>query len=166
MRRILFLLLIGGWGLVSCHKSGQCVPEKHVYAYVSNKQIDTTRIVSIDPLEYYTYQISPGTKNVFRWNYFFADCPEIADDEGSRNIYFEIPSGLDHFKFTDSAQLKSAKCLIFLSCECYPSLPLMIKSGTIEGTKQPKGWKIRFDIRLPWPNGGQLTTEQLFEEEK
>lgn len=166
MRSLVCLLAIAGLLMVSCRKSGGCAPEKYVYAYLGNRQIDTTRVMTGDPFEYYNYTISAGTANVFKWNYFFADCPEIADDEGSRNIYFEAPAGIDHFIITDSAQLRAAKCLIFLSCECYPSLPLMIRSGTIEGTREAKGWKIRFDINLPWQNGGRITTEQLFEEEK
>lgn len=167
MRKIVFLALLSGVILGSCEKNGNgCQPEKNIYSYLSNKKIDTTRVVTSDPGEFYTYTFSAGTKNLFKWNYFFADCPQIADDEGSRNIYFEAPMGTDHFVITDSAELRAAKCLVFLSCECSPSLPLMIKSGKIEGTKISNGWKVAFDVQMPWSNGARLTTEQVFLEEK
>ena len=119
-----------------------------------------------DPLfNYYSFTINDGNQLVFEYEHHYSDCPEIADDEGLKKLYFEIPMSLstDRFVLDDSAELLAAKCLVSLSCECYPSLPVFVTTGSIEGTRlDANSWKIKADLVMPWNPQSNLQFEKVF----
>lgn len=140
--------------LYGCTKIG-CRPEKHAYTFRSNQQIDTTRSLQSDTsFEFYQYQLTEGNRTVFQYRYDFRDCPQIADDEGSRIILLEVPAGINNFRFEDSAQLKAAKTLLVLHCECYPYLPVFFKEGWIEGRRISNNkWRLSAELKAPGRSG-------------
>src|SRR4051812_39890854 len=92
--------------VLACKKSStntsECLPEKKDYTYESARQINIERVALQDTVfEHYNYAITNGDKDVFNFTWVFRDCPELADDEGSRIIVFEIPGSLNSFKLND-----------------------------------------------------------------
>jgi len=147
---ILAFLMIGS----ACKKSGEtgagkCTPEKKDYIYEAGRQIDTQRVSLPDTaFEYYSYIINAGDKKVFNYTLQFQDCPEVADDEGSMTIVFEIPGNVNSFQLRDSADLRRAKALIHFACFCRPSGPVVIKSGIIEGEKKSSNrWRLKASLK-------------------
>lgn len=148
-RIVVLIVFLSSW--FACKKTtGKCLPETFEYSFFKSKHIDTTKLLVPDPqFEFYSYQINAGDKSVFSYTYNFRDCPEIADDEGSRKILFEIPQNADSFLLNDSSKLRSAKCILSLSCECYPSQPFFIKAGSIEGRKiNADTWNIKASLSI------------------
>ncbi len=141
-----------------------CSPARFEYSFSKSKRIDTTRLMISDPIfEFYSFQINGGDKNVFFYTHRFKDCPDIADDEGTRRIIFEIPTDIDHFLLNDSISLVKSKCILSLACECYPSYPVLLKSGSIEGTKiNTNTWKIKASLKVSDSFSGTIDFEQLF----
>ena len=101
---------------------------------------------------------------VFMYKYEFEDCPNIADDEGLRTILFEVPACVNHFKYTDSLELKQAKVLLSLSCECIPYLPVFFKDGTIEGNRiDDKSWQVVANLKTPGSTNQVLSFDKVFQ---
>jgi hypothetical protein len=149
---IILGLLIAMW---ACKKSGtttsECAPEKKDYIYESSRQINIDRIILADTaFEHYNYTINSGDKDVFNFTLVFQDCPELADDEGSRIIVFEIPGSLNSFKLKDSADLRNAKALITYACFCIPQGPVLLKVGSIAGERKSNGWHLKASLK-PYP---------------
>src|SRR5438128_1017250 len=98
--RSVTIIIVFLFASLACEKSGtntsKCVPEKKDYIYESGRQIEMQGFQPPDTaFEHYNYTINSGAKEVFNFTVRFQDCPEIADDEGSRIIVFEIPGNLN-----------------------------------------------------------------------
>ena len=148
----LAFLLVG----FACKKSGtgsKCTPERKDYVYQTDKQIDHQRTLPNDTAhEYYSYTINTGDKYVFNFTLQFADCPELADDEGFRTIVFEIPGNVNSFQLKDSTDLRKAKALIQYGCYCPLFAPFLIKNGLIEGQKKSSNrWHLKASL-IPFQN--------------
>lgn len=147
---IVFLITIS-----ACKKSntGNCTPEKKEYTFQAGKQIDHQKRITTDTtFEYYTFSVKDGDKNVFNFTWQFQDCLEVADDEGSRIILFEMPQNVNSFLLKDSADLRTAKVLVNYACFCYPSGPVLVTRGTIEGQKKSGNvWHLKGCLK-PFPN--------------
>lgn len=157
------------WFLIAmfaCNKSGtssKCMPEKKDYTYQSARQINIEKTSLPDTtLEYYTYTINSGDKDVFNFTLQFQDCPEIADDEGSRIIVFEIPGNLNSFELTDSAGLRNAKALINYACFCRPSGPVLLKEGFIKGERHTNKWHLKASLKFSPDNTDTIDFEADF----
>ena len=152
--------------LFGCKKraDGGCIPESFEFKFQQSTTIDTTRLVSTDPgVDYFSYTLKPGNKIVFTYKHHFKDCPPVADDEGEKTIIFEIPEQSDSFQYNDSVELLSAKTLISYSCFCYPSQPVLLKKGFIEGTKISNGsWKIKAQLQMPWNIQESVSFDDVF----
>ena len=163
-RVILAIFLTGA--CFSCKKpaGSGCIPESFEFNFQPSTTIDTTRLLSTEPgIEYYSFTLKPGSKIVFTYRNRFEDCPPIADDEGEKAIIFEIPEQSDSFRYNDSVELRSAKCLISYSCFCYPSQPVMLKKGFIEGTKISTGsWRIKAQLQMPWNIQESVVIDDVF----
>jgi hypothetical protein len=163
MKFFIFIVVLIVTIATSCKKRFGCQPESFEYKFASGKTIDTMRLGFSDPpFTYYGFLIKEGNSNVFTFKKFFRDCPEIADDEGIMTIVFEAPSGTS-FKIQDSLQLLQAKCLVSLQCECFPSSPVFIHHGSIEGKKLSENkWQVKLNLNMPWNNQSFVTFDKTF----
>ncbi|MEJ7740566.1 MAG: hypothetical protein WKF97_24375 [Chitinophagaceae bacterium] len=99
--------------------------------------------------------IKEGDKTVFNYTLEFKDCPQLADDEGSRIIVFEIPGNANSFLLKDSADLRAAKALINYACFCALRGPVLIKGGFIEGQKKNNNtWHLKASLK-PFPDASR-----------
>ena len=152
--------------LCSCGKLSLCKPEKHTFTFETSKVLDTVRIQSADTsFSFYSFTLNSGANTVFRYQYSFQDCPNIADDEGSRTVYFEIPAGITIFSYEDSASLRRAKAMILYSCECYPSGVVGLKNGFIKGEKKNGKWEVKASLKLSATDSRSITFNNDFKEE-
>jgi hypothetical protein len=164
VRVILVTILAGAFFACKKPADGDCIPESFEFKFQQSTTIDTTRLVSTDPgVDYFSYTLKPGNKIVFTYKHRFKDCPPIADDEGERTIIFEIPEQSDSFQYNDSVELLSAKTLISYSCFCYPSQPVLLKKGFVEGTKISTGsWRIKAQLQMPWNIQESVSFDDVF----
>jgi hypothetical protein len=152
--------------LCSCGKLGLCKPEKHSFTFETAKVLDTMRIANTDTaFTFYSFSISNGATSVFRYVYSFQDCPNIADDEGTRTVLFEVPGGVTSFSFEDSAGLRRAKAMVFYSCECYPSGIVGLKSGFIRGEKKDGKWAVKASLKLSPQDSRTIIIDNTFKQE-
>lgn len=167
---LILLVMILGSSLLfsSCFKTGRCTPESNEYYFYKSRRLDTVPLVNPPDtfFNYYIVQVMPGENMVFQYDQRKRDCPEIADDEGSRYLYFEVGNiSTDYFLIKDSAQLTAAKCIVALSCECYPSAPVAVNAGSIEGTRiSSKKWRIKLDLVMPWSPTAKIEVNKVFEQ--
>jgi len=93
--------------------------------------------------------VSSGNKTVFKYTYVAPDEEQIADDEYSEYIYFEIDSDLDSF-FIENDALKDTKLILTKSCFCYwpyDSEKDVAPMGIIYGEKiSPTKWDITLSV--------------------
>jgi hypothetical protein len=93
--------------------------------------------------------IESGENLVFEYRFDAYDEEQIADDEYSETIRFEIDSKLDKFSYSDD-ELLNIKAVFTPYCFCY--LPLtesknVDPKGTISGEKTSNNeWKIKINI--------------------
>lgn len=169
MRKFILPIVINLVGVLlfgSCIKVfNRCRPETDKFFIHSTSVLDTVRYAnSPDTIfRYYSLQIKPGGKLVFQYEHQNRDCPEIADDEGSRDLYFETDAAIDHFLIKDSAALFAAKTFVALSCFCYPTGPVAVKAGSIEGTRiATNKWRVKLDLTMPWNQQSKIQLEQEY----
>lgn len=95
------------------------------------------------------YQVTSGNNWVFQYTYQAADLPEIADDEFSETVVFELtPTSRNKIK---QKIAKTKHAFIYLkSCYCKDAGPIEIKKGTIKGYKlNPNTWHFELTLELP-----------------
>lgn len=131
--------------LLSCKKATLSNCDKDTYAYeiLSASKIDT--ITNQGGL---FYQISPGNNLVFRYTHTGPDCKNIADDEYTEFLVFQVPPGATAFEYRND-QLKNVLCYFNRLCFC-PLNTVSVSSGTIKGTKtSATKWNVEVNIDLP-----------------
>jgi len=152
--------------LCSCGKLGLCKPEKHTFTFETSKVLDTVRLANTDTsFAFYSFSINNGANTVFRYLYSFQDCPNIADDEGTRTVLFEVPGGVNSFSFEDSVGLRQAKAMVFYSCECYPSGVVGLKNGFIKGEKRDGKWAVKASLKLSPQDRRTIIIDNTFKQE-
>lgn len=119
----------------SC-RSGDCT-----YSFSEKEQIE---IVDDTANQYIFVDIKAGDKLVFKYKYTADEEPNIADDEYSENIYFQVDPAAESFSFTDE-QLADAKLVIQPICFC-PPVVIEPRSGTLSGTRLDENtWEVTLD---------------------
>jgi hypothetical protein len=152
--------------LCSCGKLGLCKPEKHTFTFEPAKLLDTVPIQNRDTsFTFYSFSISNGANTVFRYQYSFQDCPNIADDEGTRTVLFEVLDGVSSFSFEDSAGLRKAKAMVLYSCECYPVGVVGLKNGFIKGEKKDGKWVVKASLKLSPQDSRTIIIDNTFKNE-
>lgn len=142
--------------ILSCRQTGvsptNCRSGKCTYVIEANKQID---IVG-DSLEQYIDIVS-GDKLVFTYKYVKNDRENIADDEYTEYIYFEIDPSVESFDFQDS-ELSSSGLIMNPICFCIPGNWTPV-SGSLSGSKiNDERWQVDLDVVFDW-DGGTRETE-------
>lgn len=141
-----FLLILSCLILTSCSKDDNVNDPNYLYEYSNDSELTIT---------YYqnSYmkrgEVSQGDKVVFKYTYTAEDDKEIADDEYTEFIYFEIDSALDEFLLEGDA-LESANLILAKSCFCYfpyDSDKDVAPVGSISGEKlSDNTWKVNVDV--------------------
>lgn len=127
-----------------------CTPEAWQYTFQKGKTIiiDTLTITSDDTVyQRYAYHIKDGTNLVFEYTHQFEDCREIADDEQTAKIIFEIPAAATMVKWQDSTAFQQAK-LFYYRIGAWGTPLEFMQSGELEG-RQITGnrWHIKASLR-------------------
>ncbi len=115
---------------------------------------DNSQLIRIDDtdLGLFEYEVSEGDKLVFRINHAEAQCDDILDDEWGERIVFEIDQEATSFRFDDS-ELIEAQCYYNQWGAWVNSSPLLITSGSIDGTKLNEStWFINLSLNLSAQN--------------
>ncbi|MFL5810777.1 MAG: hypothetical protein ACJ749_14740 [Flavisolibacter sp.] len=137
MKGILFTILSISV-FASCKKSNNnnCINEQLSWEFQTGKQIDSLK--NPDPgftRSPYLYSLNNGSNTVFIFRKIFADCPEVVDDEGYRDIVFQVPSDVTSFQLNDSVELTNARA--WSQQYCYGcDGGHAITSGSIDGYKK------------------------------
>jgi len=137
----LFVILLS----LSCEKENTsgCTDDFYAYEILPASKIDTIRNQGG-----LFYQINPGNNLVFRYTHAGPDCINMADEEYTEYLVFQVPSGATSFEFRDE-QLKVAFSYFRRVCFCGMSSPV-ISSGVIKGTKiSATKWNVEINVELP-----------------
>jgi hypothetical protein len=142
---IIFFILF----ILSCNKNGlnDCTKDRYNYAFLKLSKIDTSS--SNSPFQgYLQYQINAGNDLVFKYTHEGPDCKNIADEEFTEFLVFQVPAGTNSFNY-QNAQLESANCYFNLICFCdINARP--VKSGSIKGNKISESrWNVEINIDVP-----------------
>jgi hypothetical protein len=133
---------------LSCKKGSlnDCTKDAYAYEILVASKIDTlTNQVGL------IYQINPGNNLVFRYVHIGPDCKNIADEEYTEYLVFQISPNATSFEFRNS-QLKDAFCFFNRLCFCAYNAS-GISSGTIKGTKvSTTKWNVEINVDLPGSN--------------
>lgn len=146
MRNVIILsLTLIGLSLAGCKQTGvnptNCRKGKCTYTILSNQQItiDTSESLWQD------VEIIAGDQLVFEYEYIKNDEANIADDEYTERIYFEIDPESDSFSFKDD-ELAATNLIKQPICYCIPILWTPV-SGTLTGEKTTETtWEVEMDV--------------------
>jgi hypothetical protein len=135
-----YLLLIFTLILISCKK------DLYTYTYFDKSELTITSGQD----SYMKYgSIESGENLVFEYRFVANDDKEIADDEYSETVRFEIDSKLDKFSYSDD-ELLNIKAVFTKNCYCDFSLTeskIVNPKGTISGEKISNNeWEIKINI--------------------
>ena len=140
-----YLLLIMAFIIISCSDNDF---EQDVYNYTFTENSDL--IVSSREDSYMKYGVIEGGENlVFEYRFDAYDEEQIADDEYTEFIRFEIDSELESFSYSNE-ELLSIELVFTKACFCY--FPLdeskdVSPKGMISGEKiSNEKWKIKIDL--------------------
>lgn len=99
------------------------------------------------------YGVSAGDKNVFQMINFTEGALEIADDEFTNILVFELNESQNSFSVEDSELIKM-KVHFRISCFCSEVEFKPVTSGCIQGEKQSDGtWFIQGNLKIPYSYG-------------
>tara|TARA_B100000768_G_scaffold102680_1_gene95560 strand:+ start:162 stop:656 length:495 start_codon:yes stop_codon:yes gene_type:complete len=146
MKIFIKVLLITSLVLTSCSKENKENEEYFLYNFSENKQLN---IETYDE-SYMKYgNIEEGSNLVFEYEYSAEDAVNIADDEYSESIRFEINPLLTEFNY-EGSELSDIKAVFSKSCYCffdYDSDKDVPPTGTISGEKiSNTEWNISIDV--------------------
>jgi len=96
-------------------------------------------------------EIIAGEKLVFTYVYEAEEDPQIADDEYTEFIRFEIAADTATTSFSyEDRDLRQINALMHASCFCAPEVA-EIREGSINGTKQEDGsWEVAVEISFDY----------------
>lgn len=131
-----------------CRKTGisptNCRDGKCTYTVKVDQQLEFVG----DSIPDFVRRIS-GDKLVFAYEYNKKDKENIADDEYTEYIYFEIDPEADSFEFSDST-LASCNLVMQPICYCLSGYGIPV-SGTLSGTKlSEERWQVELDVVFDW----------------
>ncbi len=134
--------------IIGCRQTGfsptNCRDGKCTYTIEANQQIEITG----DSIQQFVNIIS-GDKLVFAYEYVKNDKENIADDEYTEFIYFEIEPSSESFDFQDS-ELSDAALIMRPVCFCVPGLGIPV-SGSLSGSKiNNNRWQVDMDVIFDW----------------
>jgi len=140
-----YLLLIFTLILISCNKDDS---NQDLFTYTYFDKSELTITSSQD--SYMKYGIIESGENlVFEYRFDAYDEEQIADDEYSETVRFEIDSKLDKFSYSDD-ELLNIKAVFTKYCYCGFALTEsknVNPKGTISGEKISNNeWKIKINI--------------------
>ena len=143
IKKTVILLVLVNFILLSCTKKSQ---ETYSYTFRENAKLN------IETYEdsYMKYgRVEEGANLVFEYKYKAEDAENIADDEYSELIRFEIESSLDKFNYSDD-ELSNINAVFTKECFCWfdsDEKKNVSPTGTISGKKLSETeWDITFDI--------------------
>lgn len=123
---------------------------------IMESESDNNQIVN-EPFDYFTIQ--EGAYIIFRYREVLPDNPDIADDEITKELLFQIDNTLETFTFNDE-ELKELPVLYSTLCFC-DIRPFKISSGRISGIKNNENsWDIAIQVVLE--NGTELVVNNNF----
>lgn len=141
MKRIV-ILLVCLCILTSCSKDNE---DFSAYTFSTNSQLN----IESQEGSYMKYATVVGGNNmVFKYVFERADEEDIADDEYSEFIYFEIDSSLEEFNYVDE-ELSAINAVFTQSCFCafFDETKDVPPTGFIRGKKiSEKTWDINIDV--------------------
>lgn len=91
-------------------------------------------------------EIENGNNLVFEYRFIADDEPNIADDEYSERIIFEIDSSADSFSLTNE-ELATANTYFDKYCFCFIDGSIAIENGTLTGTRVNENrWEVNINV--------------------
>lgn len=148
MKQLTYLaIILFCLGFSSC--GDDCQDAETTFQFTANSQL--VRMDNTD-LGLFQYEISEGDKFVFRLSHAGAQCNDTFDDEWGERIVFEVDQEASSFRFVDS-ELIEAQCYYSQWGAWVNSSPLLITSGSVEGTKLSEStWSINLSLNLSAQN--------------
>lgn len=159
MRKVILLIITIALTITSCSNNDDTINKKETTIVGNPNQTGTanyfyyvnSKLEIIDQENSYINwaNIKNGNNLVFEYHFIADDDEQIADDEYSETIRFEINPTLDEFTYTDNS-LENINTTLTKYCFCWFQLSdsKSAKSkGTIHGKKVSENeWKINLDI--------------------
>lgn len=111
------------------------------YVYVLDSQIVINEVEGVNYAS-----ANDGENLVFEYEYINFGRNEMADDEYSETIIFEIPREVSSFEYIDD-EIKDTKMHFTQFCYCVPEGSFEISQGFLKGSKNDDNlWQISFDV--------------------
>lgn len=159
MKKVILLTTAIAFTIASCSNNDDDITKKEItivgnpnqtgtvnYSYYLNSKLE---IVDQENSYIKWANIKDGNNLVFEYHFIADDDEQIADDEYSETIRFEIDPTLDEFTYTDNS-LENINTTLTKYCFCWFQLSDSKSAkpkGTISGKKVSENeWEINLDI--------------------
>jgi len=112
-------------------------------------------------------EVIPGYAQTFRMIRTFQDNPNIADDEFTEKLFFEVPTSLSNFQIQNE-ELKTAKMVYGSLAYSRDRGYYKVEKGCMEGMKMENGsWKVQGEITIQTRTKRKIvrTIQAVFTEE-
>ena len=120
--------------------------ENYEFKFYRNTSLQIT-----EEEHYRSLRFAEGANLVFECRYTYEDNPDVADDEYSETIFFEVNPEVSQFTISDS-ELKDSKAMFGISCYCFDRSYYHIENGTIKGVKTGENeWEIAIEVAESTP---------------
>ena len=144
MKNVAILLMISFF-LISCSTSDDDIqdnPEEANYIVYPNATLE------VNETENETFiEVIDGDMLVFEYRYSTEGAPEIADDELTEVVYFEIDKNTEDFSLNE-ANFEASTAYLGKFCFCGRTGFFEITSGEINGEKTGElQWRISLDVQ-------------------
>lgn len=137
--KVLSLLIL--LSVFSCGNDDDTIPSRKEFTFEQNAQI-----VLQEFDESSIAQTTEGENLVFRYRFIGENDPDIADEEFSEDIIFEIDPSLNNFSYAND-ELAGINTHFTLYCFCGNIGSILITEGLIQGEKNnDSSWSISLDV--------------------
>lgn len=142
---IIYLTITLGLLSFSCREGGikptNCRDGKCAYTFEEGKKL----VLDSSGVDAIFVEVQEGNDLVFTYSYTKNDRPNIADDEYSETIRFQVPAGADSFRYED-AELNEMPMYLQAICFCPQEISRPLR-GSVSGKKRDdKMWEIEMDV--------------------
>lgn len=150
MRKIQFIIILSVMsGISSCKsddpenpecRDGSCEYTLHKDSEILITQLNDQNISA---------SVNEGGLLVFEYRYTFEDKPNIADDEYTERLLFQVDADRDEFTIAGTDELEGALTLFRQYCFCFFEGDLYPENGVITGKKRNENeWEVTIDLAI------------------
>lgn len=140
MKKLVYLFLFSA-SLISCSKSDDGNDDHRDYIIYPNASLN---IIETENSKF--IEVEEGNNLVFEYKFSTEGAPEIADDEFTEIVYFELNANTEDFSFNEN-DFEGINAYLGRFCFCGNTGFFKITSGTMNGEKTGNNqWRVSINV--------------------